>query len=611
MKSPINASRRKAAISSAGTAATAPEPALSAVNNHSDYELSDYDKEGISLGLILIRYKKEETSSEKLESFNRTVHSLKVALSIDSPTLPGGIIKEVIVVDDGTAGLSVKDKVMLSTNFPSFHFVFESSRSRRSSKKDSSWDKLNALNTLIKISQSRYLLLVPSDMVALSFPYLPRSLSSIYKRFRENIKLRRSVTSFSHADSSFPLMLRLALQLLNGYTNVSCGARVEGFSVSDPPQSSDSNCDDQKVYRQSAHVVLLNSFLPKHSLNMDVMDEEKLNKQQCSYFDALGSGVSLSNPLASGKFYLTEKCATDNSNYFDKYTKIYDTAVSHQTSEDFELVKTGIPHCVCSVANQTYIRESTYFGGYVDEDVKDICLRHKQGMAAPFLKNMDTVVNDTYRDFSCLLALFNKDALNAMKIPQEDVSYLMMLKTMYLQPSLWDADAVSFVIQGMEREYIFNYGNDLDRKNLTFSKRFRHNRDKVAKQAKVSKNSHRKRSLVKMSDRVDALYHARGEVVFDRLNSFEYQNHDVDVDGNTSGVVQASSCICQYLNVTLDVAMDMDNVFHCYEQNKNTGKVRKNCSPQSIISHSERFVHRILSSGVRIAYLSGQMFKAN
>jgi hypothetical protein len=573
-----------------------------------DFKLLSNDKEGISLGVILRATDNSmqmQTPHKKLAIFNKTIHSLKLALQLNNEeSFQSRGIKEVVVADDGTEGMSVKDRALFSATFPSFHFIFERSKDKVPSSNMKSWYKLKALSSIIKLAKYRYLLLIPSNFRAASNPHLSLPL----------LEASASQTSSAETPDSLPkpptvfsFVIRFALHLLNGYTNTT--GKVDGFGLTDITEYSGigdslhkqrawqdaaaSGLPTGHVFRQAAHVVLLNTLASEKNLNWANIIKTQYSNGDCKYDNALVQDTM----LAGGDHLVVGKCRKGSGEHTQPFIEMYDTSAPPLApSRHVGAVRS--PYCACSgAANESYLDTSTYFGGYIDEDIRDICGQNYEMKGRSFLSSMDSIVNETYRSFTCLLALFNADARKKMKLRNEEVSYLKKVQELYLQPSLWDIEAVSFIIQGLEKEFLLESGGtDADGKRV--SARYRHEpraATPVSGQGKEeTRKSNSKKSLVKKSSRVDALYHARGEVVFDRADAFEYHNESIE---NTD---------CQYINTTAaaaggaEVAVICSDVFQCGG--------RKHPKKTSSSNSATRFAKRLLSAGVKVAYLSAELF---
>jgi hypothetical protein len=566
-------------------------------NNQSDFRLSGYDKEVISLGVIIMddNSNQPQTSQQKLAIFNKTVFSLKVALGLThEEKFLSRNIKEVIVVDDGTVGMSVQDRVLFSSVFPIFHFIFERSKPNVTSKsKKKSWYKLKALSSLIKIAQYRYLFLIPSHSIAAPNPYLSPPLLGASQTFNAKADSVPQITT------KFSFILRFALQLLNGYTNVT--GKVDGFGLK---ATSDSESDtppmpqspQEHIFRQAAHVVLLNTLAIERDLKgLDMMMKYRFSDDDCER----GSG----NKIADGRHLLVGKCRKGNGEYAQPFVELHDSSVPSHASRYVDV--SASPYCACSVADETYLDDkSTYFGGYIDEDMRDICGQNLKMKGRAFLSNMDSTVDESYRGFTCLLVLLNSDAREQMKLRHDEVKYLEKVQEFYLQPSLWDIDAVSFLIQGLEKEYLLETHSP-PAPATSLSTRYRHKptpaagaEDEATHQTEGTRKTRRKKSLVKKSNRVDALYHARGEVVFDISESFEYQKEDSNAGGKNS--------ICRYINTTAIIEEGKNDIFQCSNGDRKANKRFAASSGSS--TPATRFLQRLLSSGVKVAYLSAELF---
>ena len=307
-----------------------------------------------------------------------------------------------------------------------------------------------------------------------------------------------------------------------------------------------------------------------------------------------------------------------------------------------------------------FLKHSTYFGGFIDDDIRDICKHNyfnsKSGSSV--LKRLDHTIAEAYRDSTCLLAVFSPQARQHLELRIDEEKLLQRVQTsLHLQPSVWDMQAVSLLVQGLEKEYTVGekekkgggQRGDKFRFTLRPTTRFRHEQKPAhASSAPDSDKSQqqtpqrvRKTSLARRSGRVDAVFHARAEVVFDSAEAREY--HPVPPEDSSSsssrGSLQKSRVsLCDYINTTAlsdkdedkdsvrDKDSDSDDVFQCLQyssrgrghSNNNNNNNNKRQQQQRQEQHSSalsprlasstRFVHRLLSSGVKVAYLSAELF---
>ena len=518
---------------------------------------SGIDSGGLTLGFILTNNENDFALSpeQKVKYFRHNVLTLESALGLnENEELPIGNIKDVIVVDDGIVGMSIRDRILFSSSFPRFNFVFQKTQSANmpdSNKR--SWYKLNALSTLLKLAQHRYLLLIPSNARPLIDPFISSPLfeSSILNRVR-----RETPTSFSY-------MLRFAMELINGYSDVTFDE--DGFGLYQ--NSSQINISHSRIYRQGAHMILLNT---PH----DRRDSEGLNVMPYRHFDNECEPNKFLNDnfILNGSHLLVEQCRTEGGDYSQRFDELRSSSRQKLSSQYIRAVPS--PYCACNLARGEEFLKKTYFGGFVDEDIRDICkqnLKRKQ-----FMSSVDEIIKEPYRDFTCLLALLDEGARKGAHLRNDEVQYLEKIRNLYTLPSLWDVAAMSFVIHGLEKEFIF-------KKNATrvFS-RYRH-RPVTMK----GKGDTRKSSLVKKKGNRDVSIHSRSDIVFDLSDSQECKD-------NPDGV---SKHVCDYVNASALNEMG-DDLFNC----------KRKLLHKRFSSH---FVQRLLSARIKIGYLSAQLFESD
>ena len=512
--------------------------------NRSDYNLeANYDEEVLSLGIILDGESRTQlTPDEKVNAFNRSIVSLKVALGVESTCeFPCGAVKEVLVVDDGTVGMTMHDRVLFASSFPNFHFIFERTQSSTVTRRKKHWLKLRGLSSLIKLAQNRYLLLFPSTYIATASPRIPASLDQAFQ-------MQTSL------QTGFGFMMRFSLQLLNGYTNVTSysnhrnrfGVKLDGMN---PP---DVNARHQKL-RQASHIVLLNSLFMEGSSDTKSINFDELH----SDVECAGVEFDKIHQMLNGKAHLlVGQCGLG-------------TTVRQKG-------------CACGVARDSYLKHPTYFGGFVDEDIRSLCDLHRHR-----LHDVESAVLDKYRDFTCLISLFDSDVRNRLNLASSDTQYLRKVEEIYLQPSLWDIDAVSYVVQGLENEFLIE--DEVSSQNKTIKSTFRHD-PRHADVSKSSEEGRRSISLVQRRNLAMDLFHARAGVVFDEFDSIEQKNDPMDYS------------VCNYMNMTTLAEKTSDIFQWCGETGANKKK------PLSRKSSSGQFIRRLLSADVSITYLDTNLF---